>query len=78
MRTFLPIPNSAEPKYVLEVLDTPRIWVVCFRGRPINLRETHHQGLKYRRTCFLHPGFAHHLVIKLNEMFGTNEFSVTG
>lgn len=64
-----------------QVLQVKAMYVVCYEGRPINLKVVHSllsdQTPKYRRTCFPEsPGHALNLADKLNKMFKTDKFSV--
>jgi hypothetical protein len=64
-----------------QVLQVSTMFVVCYDGKPINLKVVHSllsdQTPKYRRTCFPEsPGHALNLADKLNQMFKTDKFSV--
>jgi hypothetical protein len=63
-----------------QVLASDGIWAVFYQNRPINLRHLNtlisYPGPKYRKVSFSNPGHAKNLARKLNQHFGTQDFSV--
>lgn len=63
-----------------QVLEAEAIWAVFYKGQPFNLKSsnmlTNYPGPKYKKTSFSNPGHAFNLAIKLNEMFGCEDFEV--
>jgi len=88
----VPIMSRPKPKVLLthtnnqnylseQVLHVKAMYVVCYDGKPINLKIVHSllsdQTPKYRRTCFPEsPGHALNLSEKLNLLFKTDKFTV--
>jgi hypothetical protein len=66
---------------VLEVLATPAIWLILYRGEPFNLRskEWRLDGPKflYKKTSYASLGSARKQVRRLNELFNSQDFTVT-
>lgn len=58
-----------------------QLYAVLFRGIPINLlrrRLDRHDGVaKYRRTAFSNWGHANRLMLALNRLYHTDEFTVS-
>ena len=64
-----------------QVIATKAIYVVCYEGKPINLKSVNllHDtpNPKYRRVTFPEsPGHAFNLANKLNQLFKTHKFEV--
>lgn len=60
-----------------QIIASSGIWAVFYQGQPINFRNlVNYQIPKYRKTAFANPGHAVNLARKLNERFGTEEFTV--
>lgn len=63
-----------------QILESDAIWAVFYKDQPFNLKSGNHlanyPGPKYKKVSFSNPGHAHHLAKKLNEFFGTADFSV--
>lgn len=82
--------SRPKPKVVLEytnkntfvveqVLTSDAIWAVFYKNEPFNLKSSSlvsNSGPKYKKTSFIHPGHAHSLAKKLNNMFKTSDFTV--
>ena len=63
-----------------EIVKASNVFVVCYEGEPIGLRESQYGNptsqRKYKKTAFTNPGHAFHLAGKLNRRFETKKFSV--
>lgn len=63
-----------------QVLKSPGIYAVFYKGKAINLREIHalrdNSSHKYKKTSFSNPGHALNLAKKLNKLFKTTDFEV--
>lgn len=63
-----------------QVLWADAIWAVFYKDQPINLKASslavQPQGPKYKKVSFSNEAHALNLAEKLNEMFGTTDFSV--
>ena len=64
-----------------QVLRAEAIWAVFYQGAPFNLKSanmlTNYPGPKYKKVSFSNPGHAHNLAKKLNDMFDSDEFTVS-
>lgn len=66
----------------LQVVEADAIYAVFYKDQPIgvkanrNVEIPHWQGWKYLKSSFPNPGHAFNLAEKLNDRFGTQEFTV--
>ena len=62
----------------LQVLEATHIYVVLYKGKPINLRHSHQllDGSRYKHPTFLNRAHASNLALKLNRKFHCNDFTV--
>lgn len=82
--------SRPQPTIVLRHVDSDRletdviyadsVWVVCYRDAPITVRRgpegNRYPGFKYLKSAWPHPGHAHNMADRLNELFDTDEFTV--
>lgn len=63
-----------------QILEAEAIWAVFYQGKPFNLKSQNslggYPGSKYKKVSFSNPGHAHNLAKKLNDLFGSQDFSV--
>lgn len=64
-----------------QVCEADAIYAVCYKGRPIKVKtqaniEIDYPGPKYAKTAFPTSGHAFNLCERLNQKFGTTDFSV--
>lgn len=67
--------------YTEQILETSGVFVVCYKGEPINLKISNPIDASfspsYKRTSFVgNSGHALNLAKKLNEKFKTTDFTV--
>lgn len=73
--------ESIEQEKVVQVIATPELWMVLYKGQPFGLKHSKpknsalSEAPKYFRTTFPHKGHALVLVRRLNERFSTTDFS---
>lgn len=71
--------NSATLK-AEQVLAADAVYSVFFENRPINVKIFHklktYPGPKYRKVSFSNPAHAVNLAQHLNQVFGTDQFTV--
>lgn len=77
-KVILEVTNKLTQK-TEQVVEADAVWAVFYQGRPINLKTlnfTHRCLPKYLRVSFANKGHAANLVLKLNKLFKTSDFSV--
>lgn len=73
--------TERETYYTEQVLETFGVYVVCYKGEPINLKISNKidssVSPSYKRTSFVgNVGHALNLAKRLNEKFKTKDFTV--
>jgi hypothetical protein len=81
--------SRPEPKVIFEheladditwqVLDTEEIYVITYKGKPVNIRVVHHglgaSTFKYKRTSYTELGTVLAQVRRYNKNFNTTDFN---
>lgn len=72
--------SHSEEDRVVEICEADAIYAVLYAGKPFKVR-THNPsnaylGYKYGKSTFPEPGHAFRLARKLNEVHGTDAFTV--
>lgn len=64
----------------LTVIDCPGVWVLTYRGQPVQIRtgaSSGYPGPKYQRACWTaSPAHAFNMAAKMNRHFNTDLFGV--
>jgi len=73
--------ETDENMRALQVCEADAIYAVCYKGAPIKVKtyaniEIEYPGPKYAKTSFPTSGHAFNLAERLNQKFGTKDFSV--
>jgi hypothetical protein len=68
--------NHTTDFYTTQVVQAPDWWVVCYQGRPCQLKQIsrHIDRTKYIRNGSPHAATTRNLAHKLNVMFDTEDF----
>lgn len=64
---------------MVDVLEVEKTYTVHYDGKPISVREEageNGQTARYRRLYFANPAHAHRRAKQLNDLFGTDRFTV--
>jgi transposase len=63
-----------------EICEADAVYAVLYQGRPIKIRRhnpsVRYLGYKYSKSSFPEPGHAIRLARRLNEVHGTEDFTV--
>lgn len=63
-----------------QILQTDTLHIVLYQGKPFNLKLVNtmydYPGPKYKKTAFASPAHANNLAKKMNDLYGSDEFTV--